>query len=65
MYSIGDHTPPLVSYRGAGARVEVVLSNLSDRCVTIQPSAVSCESQKVELADNQTKPVQLSTVMGR
>ena len=39
--------PSLVSYRGTSTRVEVGISNCSDSCVTIQPSAVLCELQQI------------------
>ena len=51
----------LVNCRGASTRVELVLSNLSDKCVTIQPKAVLWELQQVELADNTAELVQSPT----
>ena len=53
--------PSLVIYRGASARVVVVVSNFSEKCVTIQHRAVLCELQQVELANNHAETVQPSS----
>ena len=54
--------PSLGNCRGASTRVEVVLSNFSNKCVKIQPSAVLCKLQQVELAGNTAELVQSSTL---